>query len=36
MLEEPGNIWFEGLEDGSPKFKWMQGVYALVDYTQAP
>ena len=40
MLEVKEDRWFEGLENDSPKVKWMRRVYPRVyprvDYTQAP
>ena len=36
MLEVKEDGWFEKLDDGSPKVKWMRRVYPRVDYTQAP
>ena len=36
MLEVKEDRWFGGLDDDSPKVKWMRRVYPRVDYTQAP
>ena len=36
MLEVKEDRWFGGLEDDSPKVKWIRRVYPRVDYTQAP
>ena len=36
MLEVKEDRQFGGLDDGSPKVKWMRPVYPQVDYTQAP
>ena len=36
MLKVKEGRWFGGLEDDSPKVKWIRRVYPRVDYTQAP
>ena len=36
MLEVKDGRWFGGLDDDSPKVKWMRRVYPRVDYTPAP
>ena len=36
ILEDKEDSWFEGLEDDSPKVKWMRRVYPRIEYTQAP
>ena len=36
MLEIEDDRWFGGLEDDSPKVRWIRRVYPRVDYTQAP
>ena len=36
MLEVKDDRWLRGLEDDSPKVKWMRRVYPRVDYTLAP
>ena len=36
MLDVKEDKWFGGLEDDSPKVKWMRRVYPRVDYTRAP
>ena len=36
MLKVKEDRWFGGLEDDSPKVKWIRCVYPRVDYTQAP
>ena len=36
MLEVRADRWFRGLEEDSPKVKWIRRVYSRVDYMQAP
>ena len=36
ILEDKEDSWFEGLEDDSPKVKWMRRVYPRIEYTRAP
>ena len=35
MLKVKEDRWFGGLEDDSPKVKWMRRVFSRVDYKQA-